>query len=150
MKYPAISAKTRPNNLGLAGWVYGGRYGIERYLYTLQRITGLGVLFYLLLHLVVTAQKLDPTRWDFVMNLVSRGFLPIGEFLVFAAAVFHALNGVRLILTEFGFLMSKPSRPVYPFTLAARKQRPVVYLVFLVTFVIVTYGAYEFFFGIQH
>jgi len=145
MKFPELKPKTYPNNLGLPGWAYAGRYGFERYMYILQRITGLGVLLYLLMHLLVTGQKLDQTRWEWVMELVTKGPLPIGEFLVFVAAVFHALNGIRLLLTHFGFLMARPARPIYPFTVAALKQRWAVYLVFVVTTVVVCYGAYEFF-----
>ncbi len=150
MKFPELKPKTYPNNLGLPGWAYAGRYGFERYMYTLQRITGLGVLLYLLMHLLVTGQKLDQTRWEWIMELVTKGPLPIGEFLVFVAAVFHALNGIRLLLTHFGFLMARPARPIYPFTVAALKQRWAVYLVFVVTTVVVSYGAYEFFLIAQH
>ncbi|HUU27220.1 MAG TPA: hypothetical protein VM123_05370 [archaeon] len=150
MKFPSTKARTHPNNLGLPGWVYGGRYGLERYLYILQRVTGLGILLYFFLHLLVTGQKLDQRNWEFVMALVTRGILPVGEFLVFAGAVFHGLNGIRLLLTEFGFLLAKPARPVYPFTLAALKQRPAVYLMFFLVVVIVSYGAYEFFLLGQH
>ncbi len=150
MKFPELKRKTYANNLGVTGWAYAGRYGFERYMYTLQRITGLGVLLYLLMHLLVTGQKLDQTRWEWVMDLVTKNVLPIGEFLVFVAAVFHALNGIRLLLTHFGFLMAKPALPIYPFTVAALKQRWAVYLVFVVTTVVVSYGAYEFFLIAQH
>jgi len=150
MKFPELKPKKYPNNMGVTGWAYAGRYGFERYMYTLQRITGLGVLLYLLMHLLVTGQKLDQTRWEWVMELVTKGPLPIGEFLVFAAAVFHALNGIRLLLTHFGFLMARPARPIYPFTVAALEQRWAVYLVFVVASVIVGYGAYEFFLIVQH
>lgn len=144
MKQPEISKPSYPNMLGVRGWAYGGNYRIERYLYTLQRITGLGVLLYLPMHLIVTAQKLDQVRWESVMELVTQGLLPWGEWLVFAAAVFHAMNGLRLLVTKFGFALRKPERPIYPFSLAAARQRPVVYLVFLLTLVIVGYGTFEF------
>ena len=144
MKFPTITARTRPHNLGLRGWAYAGKYGIERYLYTLQRITGLGVLLYLLMHILVTGQKLDEVSWNTVIDLVTR-LGPYGEFLVFAGGVFHALNGIRLLFTEFGYLLARPARPVYPFTNAALKQRPAVYVIFLLVLVIVAYGAYELF-----
>jgi len=118
MKFPTTTARTRPNNFGFRGWVYAGRYGIERYLYTLQRITGLGVLIYLPLHIIVTGQKLDEASWNATMDFVYR-LGPYGEFLVFVGAVFHGLNGIRLLFTEFGYMLAKPARPVYPFTNAA-------------------------------
>ncbi len=150
MRFARGATNTHPNNLGLPGWAYGGRYPIERYLYTLQRITGLGILLYLPMHLIVTGQKLEQKSWEFVMYQVTRGFLPLGEFLVFVGAVFHALNGIRLILTELGLFLPIPKRPVYPYTAALHKQRPAVYLMFLLAAVIICYGAYEFFIPGSH
>ncbi|HLA40441.1 MAG TPA: hypothetical protein VJ417_10605 [Candidatus Glassbacteria bacterium] len=150
MKFTEIQPKSRNNYLGVQGWAWGGRYGVERYLYTLQRITGLGVLLYLPMHLIVTGQKLDPQSWQAVMARVMTWPLPIGEFLVFVGGVFHALNGIRLLLTHFGFLMASPARPIYPFTVAALKQRWAVYLMLTATTVVVGYGAYEFFLISQH
>ncbi len=144
MKQPAIAKPTYPNRLGVRGWAYGGRYRLERYLYTLQRITGLGVLLYLPMHLVVTAQKTNQAHWETVMGLVNRGLLPWGEWLVFAGAVFHALNGLRLGATELGFALRPPQRPVYPFTLASGRQRPLVWMVLLLAVAIVGYGTLEF------
>jgi len=150
MKFPELQPNTHSNLKGVTGWAWAGRYGIERYLYILQRITGLGVLAYLPMHLLVTGEKLQQSSWDAVMGLVERGILPFGEFLVFVGGVFHALNGIRLLLTHFGFLMRQPERPVYPFTVAALKQRWAVYSVFLATAVIVCYGGYEFFIVAGH
>ncbi len=149
MKYPPRESGAIGNDFGLKGWAYGGRYRIERYLYTLQRITGLGILLYLPMHLLVTGQKLDQRQWETVMGLVARGTLPVGEFLVFVAGVFHALNGLRLIVVELGGWLHQPGRPVYPFRLAADRQRPAVVMVFLLSAAIIGYGAYEFFFSIH-
>ena len=150
MKFFQLEPKTHANYLGVKGWAYGGRYRIERYLYTLQRVTGLGVLLYLPMHLIVTSQKLNQAGWEQVMGLVARGLLPFGEFLVFVGGVFHAFNGIRLLLTNFGFLMAQPARPIYPFTVAALKQRWAVYLVFVMTTVVVGYGAWEFLIVAHH
>ena len=47
-----LEAKGHPNHLGIWGWLGGGSWGPERYLYTLHRVTGLGLLAYFLLHIV--------------------------------------------------------------------------------------------------
>ena len=65
-----IDTKGHPNRLGIAGWLGGGRWGFERYLYTLHRLTGLGLLALLrpahLRHLVSgpRARVLGQRRWD--------------------------------------------------------------------------------------
>jgi len=44
-----------PNRLGVWGWLGGGRWGVERYLYTLHRVTGLGLLAYFVMHILLTS-----------------------------------------------------------------------------------------------
>ncbi len=34
------------NRLGILGWLGKGKWGLERYLYILHRLTGLAILFY--------------------------------------------------------------------------------------------------------
>jgi succinate dehydrogenase cytochrome b subunit len=113
-----------PNRLGVRGWLGGGRWGMERYLYTLHRVTGLGLLFYFLLHIFVTAfRALGEAPWARVMGSVSGGVFKLGEYLVFAAFGFHAVNGIRLVLVELGFGVGKPIEPVYPYRTSVDAQR---------------------------
>ncbi len=113
-----------PNRLGVRGWVGGGRWGMERYLYTLHRLTGLGLLAYFLLHIVVTASRaLGEGAWARAMDTVSGGVFKVGEYLVFAAFAFHAANGIRLVLVELGFGVGRPIEPVYPYKTSLDAQR---------------------------
>ena len=118
--------KIRKNKLGIVGWVFGGRYGAERYIYALHRITGLGILFYFLLHIFVTGSRAGGAeKWESWMNLFAQSpFFAIGEFLVFLAFIFHAVNGIRLILVELGLLIGKPGLPTYPYDYSTQRQRP--------------------------
>ena len=45
------------NRLGVKGWMYAGRYSFERYLYLGHRLSGLGLLAYMILHIVETANR---------------------------------------------------------------------------------------------
>ena len=119
----------RKNNLGIAGWLWGGRYGADRYVYALHRVTGLGMLFYFLLHIFVTGRRLGddgPAQWKAAMKLFDNPMFAIGEFLVFLAFIFHAVNGIRLILVELGLLVGKPGLPAYPYGYSTLRQRPVL------------------------
>jgi succinate dehydrogenase / fumarate reductase cytochrome b subunit len=146
MQFPAEERRTYPHKLGLQGWVYAGKYRIERYLYTLHRLTGLGILLYLVLHIHVTGFKIrGPDAWKAVMDAVGAPIFHLGEYALFAAVVFHAANGIRLILTQFGFLLGKPMRPIYPYSLAMMRQRPVMILLMVLTVIVVIYGGIEFF-----
>ena len=113
-----------PNRLGIRGWLGGGRWGMERYLYTLHRVTGLGLVVYFLLHIIVTSfRALGEAPWNWAMGAVSGGFFKFGEYLVFAAFAFHALNGIRLVLVELGFGVGRPIEPVYPYRTSVDTQR---------------------------
>jgi len=113
-----------PNRLGIRGWLGGGRWGMERYLYTLHRITGLGLVLYFLLHIIVTSSRaFSEEAWDWAMGAVSGGIFKVGEYLVFAAFAFHALNGIRLVIVELGFGVGKPIEPVYPYRTSVDVQR---------------------------
>jgi len=121
----------RKNNLGVAGWIFGGRYGVDRYVYALHRVTGLGMLFYFLMHIFVTGSRLGgPEKWEAWMNFFARSpIFAIGEFFVFLAFMFHAVNGIRLILVELGLLIGKPGLPAYPYSYSTLRQRRVMFCV---------------------
>ena len=141
-----LETKARPNRLGLWGWLGGGRWGYERYLYTLHRLTGLGLLAYFLLHIVVTSTRaLSPERWKAAMDTVSGPLFVVGEYLVFAAFAFHALNGVRLAIIELGWGVGRPIEPVYPYRTSVDVQRPLAVAAVLLAALLVVAGGLDFF-----
>ncbi len=115
----------RPNQLGIIGWFYAGNYQLERYLYILHRVTGLGILLFLVLHLTATTffRIQGEAVWNAAMSFLSNPLFKAGEYLVAVAFAYHMLNGFRLILQELGFMMGKPVPPIYPFSDALRKKR---------------------------
>lgn len=133
------------NRLGIKGWALGGRWGIERYLYTLHRVTGLGILLYFLAHIFVTTMRIfGEEKWEASMNAVSSPIFVIGEWLVFVAFCFHALNGIRLVLIELGYIVGKPFEPIYPYPTCVGKTRPVTFILMLLALVWIVAGSYDF------
>ncbi len=138
--------KGEPNNLGVLGWAIKGRWGMARYLYTLHRITGLGLIFYFVLHIFVTSTRVSgPEIWNRVMGSLSSGVFVVGEFLIFAAFAFHMFNGIRLILIEFGFAVGKAEEPVYPYESSVDVQRPLSIGMLALTVIVVIIGAVRYF-----
>lgn len=132
--------------IGIRGWVYAGRYGLERYAYTLHRITGLGLLLYFILHIFFSSVRLKGQgAWEGLMTSFSRPLFHFGEYLVFVAFVFHALNGIRLILAELGFTLGKPARPVYPYRISLDRGRPLFLILMGIAAIFVVLGGYDFF-----
>ena len=138
----------RQNLLGAGGWLWGGNYKMERYLYIFHRITGLGILLFGMLHLIETTffRIQGQDMWEATMSFLAHPIFEIGLYLVALAFAYHALNGLRLIIQELGFLLGKPTPPIYPYKDALRKKRPltivmvivimILAIVFLVDFII--------------
>ena len=143
---PSKSHTPRPNQLGVKGWLYAGRYSFERYLYLLHRLSGLGLILYLLLHIIETGQRLSgPEHWAGLMALFTTPFFKYMEYGLFAAFVYHGLNGVRLIITELGYLLGKPAQPVYPYPSSVKRHRPLTYLLMGLAALTIALGGYSFF-----
>ena len=139
-----LVTKGRPNRLGVAGWLGGGRWGFERYLYTLHRVTGLGLLTYFLMHIFVTTfRAFGPESWERAMGAVSGPVFKIGEYLVFLAFAFHAVNGIRLALIELGFGIGKPIEPIYPYRTSVDVQRPMAIGVMILAAIIAGLGGVQ-------
>ena len=140
-----IENKGRPNRLGIVGWMAGGRWGFERYMYTLHRLTGLGLLAYFVMHIFVTSSRaFGKDAWVAAMSTVTGPLFRFGEFLVFAAFAFHALNGIRLVLVELGFAIGKPIEPVYPYRTSVNEQRPLAIGVMILAAILAIAGGVGF------
>jgi len=138
----------RQNFLGASGWVLAGYYKLERYLYLLHRITGLGMLLFEIFHLIETTffRIQGQSMWEATMTLLENPWFEVGICLVAIAFVYHALNGLRLLLQEFGFALGKPTPPIYPYKDALRRKRPwtlalvsvviIIALVFLIDIIV--------------
>jgi succinate dehydrogenase / fumarate reductase, cytochrome b subunit len=136
----------RKNRLGLMGWLAGGRYGMERYAYALHRLSGLGILAYFLLHIYVTGSRMGgPAQWESQMAVFDSPIFKMGEFMVFLGFVYHAVNGIRLVLAELGFTIGKAGRPIYPYVYSTMRQRPLFVTLMIVTAVLMIIGGADFF-----
>ncbi len=67
----------------------------------LFRLTGLGLVFYLAMHITVISNLHDPTKFNDVMAFLGSWqfrFLEIGLFIL---VLYHALNGIRIFIVDF-------------------------------------------------
>lgn len=138
------------NRLGITGWLGGGRWGVERYLYIVHRITGLGILFFFLIHIFESSLRVFGLEtWENAMALMQNPVFKVGEFLVFAAFAFHALNGIRLILIELGIAVGRAEEPSYPYRSSVNTQRPLMVAVMAITAILIVAGGYNIFFFVK-
>ncbi|MGA2148260.1 MAG: hypothetical protein ABSH49_25205 [Bryobacteraceae bacterium] len=136
--------KRHDNRLGLWGWLGGGCWGMERYAYILHRLTGLGILCYLLMHIVVTSLRATGRYLWVEGQFFHRPVFKFGEFLVFAAFAYHAFNGIRLLLVELGLAVGKPIEPVYPYKTSLSVQRPLFISMMVLAAVFLAVGGWQF------
>lgn len=67
-----------------------------------HRASGLGVLLFLFLHIVETSTVLfGPEVYDFTQTFYKNLPAKLGEVVLFAALIYHALNGLRVIAMDF-------------------------------------------------
>ncbi len=112
---------------GILGWIIPIT-NIERLLYSLHRITGIGLTLYLFIHIYETSMRaLGRETWISTSEFLDNPVFHIGLLLVVLAAIFHGANGIRLILQELGLIAPKPTQPVYPYRKYHRERR--VYMV---------------------
>jgi succinate dehydrogenase / fumarate reductase cytochrome b subunit len=108
--------KHRSNLLGAGGWFWGGNYKLERYMYILHRVTGLGIILFAFFHLIETTffRVQGQSVWEMTVGFLKNPVFEVGLILVSFAFVIHALNGLRLILMEFGMAWGTQTT-VYPY-----------------------------------
>lgn len=76
--------------------------GIGQWAWILHRITGVGVLLFLFIHILDTALvMLGPIWYNRVIAIYRNPLFGLMEIGLFAAVLYHALNGVRIILVDF-------------------------------------------------
>lgn len=82
------------------GTLYRGREGM--WSWVAHRITGIAIFFFLLVHVLDTAVvRVSPEAYNAVMHIYKNPIMGAGEAALVAAIVYHAFNGIRIILVDF-------------------------------------------------
>jgi succinate dehydrogenase / fumarate reductase cytochrome b subunit len=97
-----VATTQRPveTKVGASKVVYKGKSG--QWAFVGHRISGVLVFFFLLLHIVdVSLINADPVLYDEVHELYGNILLRLFEVGLLFALLFHALNGLRIVLVDF-------------------------------------------------
>ena len=101
-------------------WFLPLRRDIGSWAFALNRITALGLTFYLFLHLIVLGRLAQgPGAYDEFLLLTENPWIKLGEWAVVAAAILHGLNGMRVVLTSFGVGVTRQKQLFYAFMIIA-------------------------------
>jgi len=69
--------------------------------WVLFRLTGLALILYLSMHIWVISNLHDREKFDLVMNFLGSWQFRLLEIGLFIAVIYHALNGVRIMIVDF-------------------------------------------------
>ena len=84
----------------IRGTLYRGHEGM--WSWVLHRITGATIFFFLFVHVLDTALvRVSPQAYNEVVESYKTPIVGLMELGLVAAVLYHALNGVRVILVDF-------------------------------------------------
>jgi succinate dehydrogenase / fumarate reductase, cytochrome b subunit len=82
--------------------------------WVLHRITGVGIFFFLLVHILDTSLvRVSPEAYNAVIGTYKNPIMGLGETALVAAIVLHAFNGLRIILVDYWHWGSNHQRLLY-------------------------------------
>nr|WP_245941652.1 succinate dehydrogenase, cytochrome b556 subunit [Vallicoccus soli] len=83
-----------------AGTLYRGREGM--WSWVAHRVTGTLVFFFLFVHVLDTALvRVDPDAYDRIIDTYKNPVVNLLEIGLVGAVLFHAFNGLRIIMVDF-------------------------------------------------
>lgn len=104
---PTTAKKSRQG-----GTLYRGGEGM--WSWVLHRITGIAIFFFLLVHVLDTALiRVSPEAYNAVMGTYKNPIMGLGEVALVGAIVFHAFNGLRIILVDYWSKGAKYQRTLF-------------------------------------
>jgi succinate dehydrogenase / fumarate reductase cytochrome b subunit len=110
------------------GTLYRGGGGM--WSWVAHRITGVLVFFFLFAHVLDTALvRVSPNSYDRVIDTYKNPFVNLLEVGLVGAVLYHALNGIRIMLVDF-------------WARGARYQKQLLWIVVGVWVVVMVPGAY--------
>ena len=92
-----------PDPSRLLRWFDPRNRQVGTWAFILNRITALGLTFYLFLHLFALGQLAQGAdAYNSFVALAKTPLIKIGEMLVLSAGIIHGLNGIRIVLNSLG------------------------------------------------
>jgi succinate dehydrogenase / fumarate reductase, cytochrome b subunit len=93
---------------GVAGWFDPRGRRLGGWAFALNRLTGLGLVAYLLLHLcILSLLAAGPSAWDSFVDLALSPPILVMDVVLIIGMLFHGLNGIRVSLVGFGLVLDR-------------------------------------------
>ena len=110
------------------GTLYRGREGM--WSWVAHRISGVLLFLFLFAHVLDTALvRVSPEAYNEVIETYKNPLVNLMEVGLVGAVLYHALNGIRVMLIDF-------------WANGARYQRPMLWIILIIWFVVMVPGVY--------
>src|SRR5438477_12015846 len=93
-------------------WRYAGNLA-----FWIQRLTGLALVAYLILHVHTIHGLRDPKSFSSALETFNKPLFKIGEIGLLATVILHALNGIRLTLVAMGVGLTRQRQMFWYFAI---------------------------------
>ncbi|KAA2264583.1 succinate dehydrogenase, cytochrome b556 subunit [Solihabitans fulvus] len=125
---PAAGATERAGDSRGGGTLYRGDLGM--WSWVAHRITGVLTFFFLFAHVLDTALvRVSPNAYDKVIETYKNPIVNLFELGLVGAVLYHALNGIRVMLVDF-------------WSKGPKYQRPMLWIILAIWVVVMIPGAY--------
>jgi len=102
---------------GPTSWFDVRKRGTGHWAFSMNRITGLGLVFYLYLHLIVLSQLLrGAAAWHGFLKLATTPVFLGLDVVLLAGLLVHGLNGLRVALIGTGLVPDRQKALFWSFT----------------------------------
>jgi len=96
----------KPSSAHLWRWFDPREKSLGTIAFIFNRISAIGLTVYLFLHLIVLSKLAAGSQaYDSFLLLAKSPVIKIGEMFVICGGILHGLNGIRIALNSFGFLI---------------------------------------------
>lgn len=82
--------------------------------YVLHRVTGIALLVFLFFHIIsITKANATPEAYDLMIRRMQEPDFKLGELALFAALLFHGLNGLRILHVDFAGVTTRSHKVLF-------------------------------------
>jgi succinate dehydrogenase / fumarate reductase cytochrome b subunit len=113
-----IPQPSKPRSLRLFRRKYGWKY-VGNIAFWIQRLTGVALVGYLILHVHTIHDLGDPEKFDAALKTFSTPIFKIGEMALLGNVILHALNGIRLTMVDLGVGLTRQRQMFWYFAIGA-------------------------------
>jgi succinate dehydrogenase / fumarate reductase, cytochrome b subunit len=105
---PGRATTSPARRRGIAGWFDPRGRRLGGYAFILNRLTGMGLVLYLYMHLVILSLLVQgPNAWDTFVEIALSPPVLVFDVILLAGMLFHGLNGIRIGLVGMGLVVNR-------------------------------------------